>query len=217
MSYLILFPGLGANEKLFERYDFGGRKTFVVKFLVPKKKETIQQYCERLATTIPRDEELIFIGVSFGGILAQEVSKIISAKKIILISSIKGGHEKPRYFSWLKIFPLYKIIPPSILKKVVLIFGEFFTPKSKEEQQLFLLLVQEADTSVIRWGIHQTLHWKQYEIQGNIFHIHGVKDRLFPAKKIKADVLIQDGSHFMIIQQRVEINALINRFLKTVQ
>src|SRR6267143_1496615 len=106
MSRIILFPGLGASEKLFERFDFGDRKTFVVKFLVPQKNETLYKYCQRLAVAIPADEELIFIGVSFGGILAQEVSKIILAKKIILISSIKAEMEKPRYFSWVKIFPV---------------------------------------------------------------------------------------------------------------
>jgi len=217
ISTVILFPGLGASEKLFGQFDFGDKKTFVVKFLVPKNKETIQQYCQRLAASIPKDEDLIFIGVSFGGILALEVSKIIPAKKIILISTIKAEHEKPRYFSWVRIFPVYWIIPPSIMKKIAIALGGYFTPKSKEEQKLFLLLVKEADSSVIRWGIHQTLHWKQNEIPGNIFHIHGAKDRLFPAKKIKADVMIEEGSHFMIIQRSVEINALINQLLKDVE
>src|SRR5947208_269376 len=119
MSTIILFPGLGASEKLFNQFDFGNRKTFVVKFLTPQKNETLQHYCQRLAISIPSDEQLIFIGVSFGGILAQEVSKIIPVKKVILISSIKTEHEKPSYFSWVKLFPVYRIILTSVLKNVV--------------------------------------------------------------------------------------------------
>ena len=216
MSRIILFPGLGASEKLFNQFDLGDRKTFVVKFLTPQKNETLRQYSKRLALSIPTDEDLIFIGVSFGGILAQEISKIIPAKKIILISSIKTEHEKPSYFSWVKLFPVYRIMPSSLLKNVGVIFGEFFTPKSKDERKLFLSLVKEADISVIRWGIHQTLYWEQNEMLSNIIHVHGVKDRVFPIRKIKADFVIESGSHFMVIQRSVEINKLINRLLEDI-
>jgi hypothetical protein len=216
MSRIILFPGLGASEKLFNQFDFGSRKSLVVKFLTPQKKETLQEYCQRLSLSIPTNEELIFIGVSFGGILAQEVSKIIPAKKIILISSIKNENEKPAYFSWVKLFPVYRIIPPSLMKNIVLTLGQFFTPKSREERKLFLSLVKEADISVIRWGIHQTLYWKQNEMLSNIIHLHGVKDRVFPIRKVKADFVIEAGSHFMVIQRSMEINSLINRLLEDV-
>ena len=213
MNSIVLFPGLGASEKLFERFDFGDAKTLVIKFLIPEKNETLQHYCLRLSETIPADENLIFIGVSFGGILAQEVSKIIPPKKIILISTIKTEGEKPLYFSLVKSLPAYKVLPVSWLKKVVILLGDFFTPKSNEEHKLFLSFVSEADSRVIRWGIHQTLYWEQKQMLGNIIHIHGSKDRLFPIKKIKTYLAIEGGSHFMIIQRSVEINALINKVI----
>lgn len=210
MNTIVLFPGLGASERLFERFDFGNAKILVIKFLVPEKNETLFHYCQRLAETIPVDENMIFIGVSFGGILAQEVSKIIPVKKIILISAIKTEYEKPGYFSLVKTFPVYKVLPVSWLKAVIVLFGEFFTPKSNEDRKLFLSFVREADSRVIRWGIHQTLHWEQKEMLHNIIHIHGSKDRLFPVKKIKTCLSIKGGSHFMVIQRAEEINALIN-------
>jgi pimeloyl-ACP methyl ester carboxylesterase len=213
MNSIVLFPGLGASEKLFERYDFGNTKTLVIKFLVPEKNETLQHYSLRLAETIPVDENMVFIGVSFGGILAQEVSKIIPAKKIILISTIKTENEKPGYFSLVKTFPAHKVLPVSWLKTLVVLLGDFFTPKSNEERKLFLSFVREADSRMIRWGIHQTIHWEQKQMPGNIIHIHGSKDRLFPLKKIKNYLAIEDGSHFMVIQRSEEINALINTLI----
>src|SRR5262245_57363946 len=95
---ICLFPGLGATKRIFAQYDFGVSRSMIVEFLIPFRNETIAQYAQRMAEHIPREEDLIFIGVSFGGIIAQEVSKIIPPKKIILISTIKTEMEKPRYF-----------------------------------------------------------------------------------------------------------------------
>src|SRR5580765_6955326 len=189
METIILFPGLGASEKLFERFNFGRRNTQVINFLVPQKKESLHHYCERIAKTIPQDGDLIFIGVSFGGILAQEVSKIIPPKKLILISSIKTELEKPGYFTLLKIFPVYRILPSSWMKNLVAVLGDFFTPKTKEDREFFLSQLREADIHVVSWGIHQTIHWKQQAVLPGSIHIHGSGDRLFPSKKIKADYL----------------------------
>lgn len=213
MSSIILFPALGASERLFDRFDFGNTKTQVIKFLIPEKNETLPHYCRRLAEIIPPDENLIFIGVSFGGILAQEVSKIIPVKKIILISAIKTEDEKPLYFSLVKNIPAYKLLPVSWLKAVVVFLSDVFTPKSIEERKLFMSFIEEADSRVVRWGIHQTIHWEQKQVLTNVTHIHGSKDRLFPVKKIKTFLPIKGGSHLMVIQRTEEINALINKLI----
>ena len=114
-----------------------------------------------------------------------------------------------------KKFPVYQVLPISWLKKVVVLFGDFFTPKSNEERKLFLSFVREADSSVIRWGIHQTLYWKQKEMPGNIIHIHGSKDRLFPVKKIKTGHIIKGGTHFMVYNRAAEISELITKELES--
>jgi len=213
-SVIYLFPGLGANEKLFKAFDFSPFKTKVISFLIPEKKETLQHYCERLSAFIDASDENIYIGVSFGGILAQEISKIIPAKKIIIISSIKSEKEKPTWFSWLKLIPLYSVIPPKALKKILVCFSEVITRKTKEEKNRFRLLVAEADDRVIRWGVKQVINWKQAVPPCGIIHIHGDKDILFPVKKIKADFVIHGGAHFMIMREEKEINELINSLLK---
>ncbi|MCY7409647.1 MAG: alpha/beta hydrolase, partial [Chitinophagales bacterium] len=163
--------------------------------------------------SIPLNKELIFIGVSFGGILAQEISKIIPVKKIILISTIKSAAEKPKYFSWVQMFPVYKIIPTILIKYLAIFISKFFTNKNNEERQLFKSMLMQANSRVIRYGIHEVLHWKQQHPIANCIHIHGSADHIFPIKKIKTDYVIDSGSHFMIIHQRKEINALINQLL----
>ncbi len=210
---IVLFPGLGADEKLFDPYDFEGKKIFFIKFLPPQENETFHEYCLRIASTIPKDDDLIFIGVSFGGLMAQEISKMIAVKKIILISSIKSDKEQPRYFSWVKFFPWYRAIPASPLKKIGVLLSTVLTRRSKKERSIFLSFVKEADARVIRFGIIATLNWSQQQQLPNVIHIHGSRDMVFPIKRVKPDYVIRGGSHFMIIRRAEEINALLSRLL----
>ncbi|EMS87993.1 hypothetical protein LEP1GSC074_1850 [Leptospira noguchii str. Hook] len=55
----------------------------------------LSKYSKRLLSQIDTKNEIILIGVSFGGIVALEISKHISVKQIIIISSIKSVSEKP--------------------------------------------------------------------------------------------------------------------------
>jgi pimeloyl-ACP methyl ester carboxylesterase len=213
MSTIVLFPGLGATEKLFSQYDFDGRETFVANFLVPERGEKLKPYCNRMIGLLPQRKDLILIGVSFGGIVALEISRMIAVKKIILISSIKSVKEKPDYFKWVRLFPVYRILPIPLLKWTIIHFGDWFTPKSLTEQDTFLAMVHEANPKIIRWGIRQTLRWSAGKFNVPVIHIHGSKDRLFPIRYIKADHVIRGGSHFMVIQRSVEINTLLKRLL----
>ena len=56
--------------------------------------------------------------------------------------------------------------------------------------------------------------WKNKTIPDNLVHIHGTADRVIDARKINADYLVQEGSHFMVINKAEEINRIINRELK---
>jgi alpha/beta superfamily hydrolase len=42
----------------------------------------------------------ILVGVSFGGMIAVEVAKLIETEKVILISSAKTKHEIPQYYQF---------------------------------------------------------------------------------------------------------------------
>jgi pimeloyl-ACP methyl ester carboxylesterase len=206
---------LGAGEKLFEPFDFSPFQAKTISFLVPEKKESLQHYCRRLSIEINREEENIYIGVSFGGILAQEIAKEIPPRKIILISSIKSNRERPWYFGWIRRIPVHQTIPPAILKKILLFISENVTIKTPKERRHFRVMVDEADNRVIQWGITQVANWKQASVPKNLIHIHGDRDLVFPIRKIKADHIIKNGKHFMIMREISEINELIMSLLQT--
>ena len=74
-------PGLAASIEIFENIKLP-ESIFEVHFLewiLPIHNETIESYAERMCQKISH-ENIILIGVSFGGIMVQEMSKIVKTK-----------------------------------------------------------------------------------------------------------------------------------------
>jgi pimeloyl-ACP methyl ester carboxylesterase len=213
MKNIVLFPGLAGDHRLFDRLVIPCLNRQVVVFLAPEKNETLPSYAKRLAETIQLGQPLVLIGVSFGGVLAQEVAKYCHAEKIILISSISSNRQLPQVYRVFNIFPVYEWLSAGVLKKLIAWVGRKFTVKNETETALFEAMLKEADISLIRWGIRQVLGWKQVSPSTDVIHIHGAADRLFPIKYIPVNYTIHKGEHFMIIQQRETISALLQSIL----
>jgi len=109
-------PGLAAGKEIFEYISLPDHlyDVRVLEWISPNKKESIKQYAKRMAALII-EKNIILIGVSFGGVMAQEMSFFLKTKKIIIISSVKSKHEIPYKLKILKKIPIYKLIPNRFL------------------------------------------------------------------------------------------------------
>ncbi|MFT6337757.1 MAG: surfactin synthase thioesterase subunit [Halioglobus sp.] len=77
--------GLGADERVFKKLKLNSR-SISINWLSLKSQESLQDYTLRLSKQIDQSQEFGIIGVSFGGIIAIELSKILNPKTVILIS-----------------------------------------------------------------------------------------------------------------------------------
>src|SRR5690349_7450473 len=116
MIYLI--SGLGANEKVFAKLDFQGRPFTHLPWLLPDKAESFEDYLSRFAERINQSEEIILIGTSFGGMVAQELARRLKVKKVIIISSIVSEKEFSPLMRWIRLFRIYKIVSYGLLLKM---------------------------------------------------------------------------------------------------
>ena len=92
-THVYFMPGMCANSLIFERIKLN--KNFIPHYLSwipPLKNESLSKYVVRLSETI-KHKDAILIGVSFGGVIVQELSKILKIKKVIIISSVKSNKE----------------------------------------------------------------------------------------------------------------------------
>lgn len=215
MDNIYFISGLGADERVFQFLDIKIQANiFFIKWIDPLKNENLQNYVKRLSRQIDSSDNNILIAVSFGGIIAIELSKIVNLKKIFIISSIKTKNEMPILYRIIKVIKIVSLIPSKLFISCNSLISFFFGIENKKEKELLTQILQDTNASFAKWAIMQFLNWEtDIEIK-NLIHIHGTKDRLLPIRNIKHCNRIVDGTHFMIINKSEEISNIINEHLK---
>ena len=205
---IYIISGLGADKRMFQNFSFEGFEVVHIDWDLPLENETLQNYALRISENIS-DENSILIGLSFGGILSVEISKIKKIKKVFLLSSAKTKFEIPFYYRVLGKLNLLKIIPNSILKRVNYLTYLVFGAKTNFEKNLLKDIIKNTDKHFLKWALHQIMNWKNENYSENIVHIQGDSDLILPHNFIKYDYLIKDGTHFMTLNQSKEIETII--------
>ncbi|MEI1280608.1 alpha/beta hydrolase [Leptospira venezuelensis] len=214
MKNIYLISGLGADERVFHRLNFGNINIKYISWIKPELNEPLSKYSKRLLSQIDLKDEVILMGVSFGGIMALEISKHILVKQIVIISSIKSNSEKPVIYRIISFLRLISIIPSFLLKLYNPILSYYFGITSKEDIDLLKSFITNTDGSFLKWALKSILKWDNQDYQSDLIHLHGTNDRLFPFKLIKAPISIADGGHFMVLNKADEISLKLREILK---
>lgn len=208
-------PGLGANPKIFEHISLP-KERFELHYLEWKiplsPDESLEEYAIRMSKDITHINPVL-MGVSFGGILVQEISKIIPIKKIILISTIKSHHEFPNRLKLIQRTKAYKLFPVKIIENIEHYTKYFLGDFLKKRADLYEMYLSVKDARYMKWAIYHVLHWQQETPPENSLHIHGNYDHVFPSKHINNFILVDKGTHIMILLKGKIISEIINKFL----
>ena len=207
-----LLSGLGADGSVFQYLDFEGVEVEYMEWLSPLPKETLPAYAKRMAQKITTPHPIL-VGLSFGGMVAMEIAKLIPVKKIILISSAKERKELPCFYRFSAKLKLQKILPYTLIKRTNAFTYWLFGVTSAHEKALLKEIFRKTPTTFLKWAINAILTWQNTEISAHILHIHGDKDRILPYKNVKDTFCITGGGHSMIVNKAHEIAPLINKFL----
>ena len=208
MKKLYLIGGLGADERVF-KYLRLNLQTQIINWIEPKPKEELKDYANRLLKQINQDDEFGILGVSFGGIIAIELSKLIKPKKLILISSVEKSTQLPRTYVALGKTQIFRLIPNQLIKPPKRLLGYLFGAKNK---QLLDQIIKDTKPEFIRWALNSIINWSSEETPTEATRIHGTKDKLIPLKGKAIEV--KDGGHFMIVDKAEEISKLVNEQMK---
>ncbi len=196
-------PGLAASPTIFENIKLP-EDQFEMHFLewfLPHEKESIESYALRMTEKI-QHENPVLVGVSFGGVLVQEMAKQKKVRKVIIISSVKSNTEFPPRFKVAKATKAYKLIPTQLLadieKLVKYAFGDNIVAKRLKLYEKYLSV---RDKHYLDWAIETILCWKQKEVNEAVIHIHGDEDEVFPIKNIEKCIVVKGGTHIMIVNK----------------
>jgi pimeloyl-ACP methyl ester carboxylesterase len=209
MKHIYCISGFGADERVFSKLDFGNNDVHFLSWLMPVLQETIESYAKRMAENIVHQKPIL-VGLSFGGIMATEIAKIIPTEKIIIISSIKTCRAFPLWMRLSGKLKLNHLIPMRSFKLIEPLENYNLGIENKDELELVQSYRKKVSQVYTNWAIDQILNWKNDWIPENIIHIHGSKDHVFPIKNVQADYVIAGGGHFMIMNRSNELNKILS-------
>ena len=202
-----MMPGLAASPAIFERIILADTvfETILLEWEIPLDNETLTEYAKRITKKITHPNPVL-IGVSFGGILVQEMAKCIEARKVIIISSVKTNLEFPVRMKVAKTTKAYKLIPTNLIANIESLSRFSFGTAINKRLQLYEKFLCVRDKRYLDWAVEQIILWDRTIADESIIHIHGDQDDVFPIKHIQSCIVVKGGTHVMILNKYKWLN-----------
>ncbi|NJB83862.1 YqiA/YcfP family alpha/beta fold hydrolase [Wenyingzhuangia aestuarii] len=213
-KHLYFIPGMSASSKIFERIQLPKDiyQIHLLEWIQPlHKNESLESYIDRISVFV-KEPNPIFIGVSFGGIIAQELAKKFKSPKVIIISSIKHHNEVSPFLQFVRKTNFHKLYPVSLINFLEKTSYYFAYKKFKRTLISYRIYMPLRNKTYTQWAIQSFLHWKQNQTI-EVLHLHGNKDIMLPLKYIKNAKVIQGGTHVMILTKTSTIQSEITKYL----
>lgn len=204
------FSGLGADERVFKFLNLGdGFELINIPWIKPNSQEGLKSYSKRLCETIDVSAPFGLLGVSFGGVIAQEVAGIINPQFTVVISSINNSSGVPLV---LRCLPKWfiNLMPISFFSMPLFIARFLF---GAENKMLLKSILKDTNSSFVKWALKNLSVWGGELQLNNIYYLSGGKDRLM--RPFEEAEVIKNGHHFMIVDLSTEVSNKIRLFLKT--
>lgn len=200
--HLYLMPGMAANPSIFDGIKLPP-ENFVLhrlEWFVPDKGMSLVDYAKKMVTHIEHDNPVL-LGVSFGGLLVQEMAHLVNTRKTIVVSAVKHQHELPKKMLFAKYTKAHKLLPTGLVNNVEILARYAFGERATKRLDLYETYLSVRDKRYIDWAIDNIVNWTPPAPIANLVHIHGDKDAVFPIEKIKDCITINNGTHTMIIHR----------------
>ncbi len=211
MKKIYCLSGLGVDHRTFRNIKIDGVELVHIPWIDPIKNETLSAYARRLFDSANIPNEYNLMGVSFGGMIAQEFEKIQKPNHLFLISTISDQSQLSAIFKSGGRLKLYKIVPRVVLTRFTWLMNPLFGVTSKQDKLLFKEILADTNLTFFRWAMGAIVGWKNTAVSQGI-RIHGEKDRILPMRG-KPDHVITKSGHFMILTHGKEVSKIIEKRL----
>ena len=207
-------PGLAASSLIFEKIKLSDEQfeIHLLDWKIPKSKETLEAYAQRMAMDVKHDKAVL-VGVSFGGVLVQEMASFLDLRKLIIVSSVKSNLEIPLRMKIAKQTKAYKLVPTGLVQNIEVLQKFSFGTIIKQRLKLYERYLAMREKTYLDWAIEQMLHWNRKKADSKVTHIHGDADEVFPIKNIKKYISVKGGTHIMILSKYKWFNANLPKII----
>lgn len=218
---LVMLPGLGADGSLFvqQHKAFGDDAITVPDWLPAYEDEPLHLYAkrfaERLSPTLP--EKYALAGVSFGGMLAQEMLRHLEPKPatLLLISSARTANAVPTIGGLMA--SLSSAAPLGAMKAFHTAASVPFAWLNGGDDQavkLFIDMAKTCDPAFFKWTLQRVAAWEgpppDVAAAGVPIHaIHGENDPVLRCVPESTDRVVRDGKHLITLTHAKSVNRFL--------
>lgn len=204
--------GLGVDERVFSELvlDF---ELVPLSWIDPLPSESLEGYTRRFAKQINSDNPFSIIGVSFGGMIAIELNKLINPRKIVLISSATNKHDIPLSFRIMGKAGLFPLLPGALMKPPNFLANWFFGVQEPKYRKVLHDIISDTQVDFLRWATNEIAHWNNKTMPVNMVRIHGSSDRLLRYSKSEKVIVVEKAGHFMVMNRAKKISKILNDVL----
>ncbi len=201
-----LIPGLGADHRLFAKLDLTGYDVQYLDWPAMPVGSTLNDFASKLAEKIDHTRSHALIGVSMGGMVAQELAAMTKPKKVVIISSWKGAQEMPTHIRLMRGTHPERMLTKAIMERGLPVVRWQMGVRSPEAVALFDELIKVHSLEQMKVQVNACLSWNgPKEPVKDLVHIHGDKDHLMPISAIEGPRMIAGGGHFMVFNKPAEV------------
>jgi pimeloyl-ACP methyl ester carboxylesterase len=210
---IYFFSGVGADSSPFSNLELPGYNKVYISWIPPLPNETLAHYAGRLREQITVEDPYI-IGLSFGGMIAVEVSKQMEVKKMVLISSARTKSDLSRFQAFFMRLGLYRIIPGSFLRHTNFLTYRYFGTHTPTDKKALTHLLNGTDVALFRWALKSIACWDNMEMPKRTIEIHGSADRIIACRLSHPDYKIKGGGHLMVYSKADTISKIIMNYFQ---
>ncbi|MCB0401333.1 MAG: alpha/beta hydrolase [Flavobacteriales bacterium] len=217
MPAIYFISGLGADSRAFTLIrEFEGYRNVFLEWIAPQKNEPLAAYANRMFADYELTEQDVLVGLSFGGLVALEISKTNPIKKVILLSSFRDKKDLKGSMQFLLNLRLYNLLPNFKMRWFDKIAVGFFGVKTREARDGLLDMFQHTDPKLVKWSLRQIRLSHYSDLCGvKLFNILGTKDQLVAYWKLPDhNFFIEGAGHLMVYEQADEVNQHLAKILQ---
>lgn len=222
---LVLFSGLGADERLFEPQRSLPYRLITPRWIVPRARESLPDYARRMAAGIEWPQHFVLGGVSFGGMVAAELACGLKPDALVLIASCRSTQGIPSAHRFID--GLIRVVedfgsgpaagrsretgPPRLF---LTLFGDF----NEAQRALMAEMLAETPLVTLRRASQMVRTWEGVgRLPCPAVQIHGARDLVIPVDKTSPDVVIPDGGHLINWTHAEQVNEAIRRLVDSLE
>ena len=206
---LILLNGMTPGGRVFKRLLPLIDHYQLVEWIDPGEDRSISEYAERLQNFLGNVGDCDILGVSFGGIVAQELAPLIGAKNCFIVSSIADAKELNSLHKLLGKLPYH--LNENFLSLAGSSSGLIANIGSAPSIRFTNFVGEEGQW--FRWATSAVLGWtpkRDHSIR--YIRIHGDVDETFKKGHLYSDHVIKGATHVLALTHAEKLAEVLSKY-----